>query len=106
MYKFFVFSPRDNNVIQAIIDAATQAGAGKVGNYSHCAFITEGMGTWLPLPGANPTVGKLGELATEDEVKIEMECAKDKMQDVVDAIKKVHPYDKIAIDAIAIARFE
>lgn len=106
MYKFFVFCPRDNEVIWKIIDAASKAGAGKVGNYTHCAFITEGAGTWLPLPDSNPTIGKIGELSKEEEVKIEMECPKEKMKEVFDAIRNVHPYDKISIDAVLIERFE
>jgi hypothetical protein len=106
MYKFFVFAPRDEKIIFEIIDAAAKAGAGAVGKYTHCAFITEGHGTWYPLPGAEPTVGKIGELSKEEEVKIEMECPKEKMQDVSEAIRKVHPYDKITIDAISIERFE
>lgn len=106
MYKFFVFCPRDEKVIELVISAAASAGAGTVGNYTHCSFIIEGKGTWKPEEGAKPTVGKIGQLSTEEEVKIEMECSKEKMSDIIEAIKKVHPYDKIAIDAISIDRFE
>lgn len=106
MYKFVVFCPRDEKVIEEIINAATEAGAGTVGNYTHCAFVTEGYGTWYPLPGAEPTVGKVGELSKEEEVKIEMECPKEKMQEVFEAVRKVHPYDKISLDAVIIERFE
>ena len=106
MYKFFIFAPRDPGIIAKIIDAATQAGAGTVGIYTHCAFVTEGYGTWLPLPGAKPTIGQVGNLSKEEEVKIEMECLKEKMLQVFEAIRKVHPYDKIAIDAVEITRFE
>lgn len=106
MYKFSIFCPRDEKVIFAIIDAATKAGAGTVGKYTHCAFVTEGYGTWYPLPGAEPTIGKVGELSKEEEVKIEMECPKEKMKEVFEAVRKVHPYDKIAIDAVAIEWFE
>jgi len=106
MYKFYIFSPNDEKIIQAIIDAATKAGAGIVGNYTHCAFITEGYGTWYPQPGAKPAIGKVGELSKEEEVKIEMECPKEKMQEVFKAVKKIHPYDKFTIDAVEVKRFE
>src|SRR3990167_1898692 len=106
MYKFFIFAPRDEKIIQSIIDAAAKAGAGVVGNYSHCTFVTEGYGTWYPLPGAKTSIGKVGELSKEKEVKIEMECPKEKMQEVVKAVIKVHPYDKFTIDAVEIERFE
>ena len=106
MYKFFVFSPRDEKVIYETIDTATKAGAGIVGRYTHCAFITAGHGTWHPLPDSKPTIGKVGELSKEEEVKIEMECPKEKMKEVFEAIRKVHPYDQISLDAVAIERFE
>ena len=106
MYKFVVYAPRYEKVIEAIITAAAEAGAGVIGNYSHCAFVSEGYGVWKPLLGANPTVGKVGELSKEEEIKIEMECSKEKMQEVFMAIKKVHPYEKIALDAVSFERFE
>ncbi len=106
MYKFFIFCPRDETIIQTIIDAATKAGAGTVGNYTHCAFITGGKGTWFPQPGATPAIGKVGKLSAEEEVKIEMECPKDKMKAVFEAVRAVHPYDKISLDAVEIERFE
>ncbi len=89
MYKFFIFAPRDPEVIAKIIDAASKAGAGTVGNYTHCAYITEGYGTWFPLPGTKPTIGQVGNLSKEEEVKIEMECPKDRMQEVFEL--KVDP---------------
>ena len=106
MLKFVVFAPRDKGVIQKIIDAASKAGAGVVGNYTHCAFITEGFGTWVPQEGARPNSGQIGQFSQEPEVKIEMECSRDKMEAVAAAIKKVHPYDQISIDAVEIVRFE
>lgn len=106
MYKFIVFAPNSSEIIFKIIDAASQAGAGKVGNYSHCAFVTAGEGTWIPLENSKPLVGQIGKFEKAQEVKIEMECQKSDMTTVLTAIKAVHPYDKIAIDAIEITRFE
>jgi hypothetical protein len=106
MYKFIIFAPKDKKIIQSIIHAATKAGAGIIGNYTHCSFVTEGYGTWFPLPGAKPSIGQVGELSIEEEVKIEMECPKEKMKEVFEAVKKVHPYDKFTIDAVEIKRFE
>ncbi|HSW96787.1 MAG TPA: hypothetical protein VLF89_03100 [Candidatus Saccharimonadales bacterium] len=106
MYKFFLYAPRDTEVITKIIDAASKAGAGTIGNYTHCAFVTEGYGTWLPREGSNPVIGKVGELSKEDEVRIEMECPKEKMQAIFEAVRKVHPYEKFAIDAVSMEIFE
>lgn len=106
MFKFFIFSPNDPEIIFKIIDAAASAGAGVVGNYSHCAFVTQGEGTWIPMEGSTPLIGEIGKFTKASEVKIEMECPKEKMQAVTDAVKLAHPYDKISLDAVEITRFE
>jgi hypothetical protein len=98
--KFFVFCPDDKEIVNKVIMAATLAGAGKIGNYSECAFITRGRGHWKSEEGAHPTIGKVGEVSEIDEVKIEMECPMEQARVVVDAIKKVHPYESVVIDFV------
>ena len=100
MYKFFVFAPRDPKIIRTIIDAAAKAGAGKIGKYNKCAFITEGIGTWEADKDAHPHLGEVGKLENIKEVKIEMQCSDDCVKEVLRAIKKVHPYEEIVIDVI------
>lgn len=106
MYKFFVFAPRDEKVIRSIIDAASAAGAGTIGKYKKCAFVMEGYGTWVADPDANPALGGIGKDEKIEEVKIEMECPDEVMQKVVDAIKKLHPYEEVVIDVFKMERFE
>lgn len=106
MYKFFVFAPRDEKVIREIIDAAAECGAGTIGKYKKCAFISEGYGTWLADNDANPHLGDVGKIEKIEEVKIEMQCSLETIQKVVQAIKKVHPYEEVVIDVIKMERFE
>lgn len=100
--KFFVFCPNDKEVIGKVIAAASSAGAGKIGNYSECAFITLGKGHWKSEEGANPHIGKVGEISEIEEVKIEMECMEEQASGVVESIKKVHPYESVVIDFVEI----
>lgn len=93
-YKVFVFAPDDEQVIKDIIQAASKAGAGVIGNYSQCASITKSKGNWLANENANPSIGKVGEITTIDEVKIEMRCPADKAKEVMVAIASVHPYEE------------
>lgn len=106
MYKFFVFAPRDEKVIRSIIDTASEAGAGTIGKYKKCVWIAEGRGSWIADKDANPAYGGTGKAEYVDEVKIEMECPDESMQNVVDAIKKVHPYEEVVIDVFRMERFE
>ncbi len=61
--------------------------------------------TWKAEEGAQPAIGGVGKTEKIDEVKIEMECPKEIMQQVVEAIKRVHPYEKIVIDAVPVEQF-
>lgn len=99
-YKFFVFAPKDDKVINSIINAASNAGAGDIGNYSHCAFIQEGKGNYIPEEGADLYIGKVGKISREDEVLIQMECSSDDVRKVSDAVKEVHPYEEVVIDFV------
>lgn len=86
--------------------AIGEAGGGKLGNYSYCAWITEGQGYFLPLEGADPAIGKIGKIEKVEEVKIEFICEESKVKQVIEAIKKVHPYEEVPIDVIQLMDFE
>ena len=98
MYKLFVTCPETHT--DKIIKAMAAAGAGVVGEYTHCAFITKGMGNYLPSDKANPYIGVPGKMSREPEDKVEMICPDDKLEDVIDAIRSVHPYETPTIDVI------
>lgn len=99
-YKLHIFCHDDPEVIERIIDAASKAGAGIMGNYTHCATVFKGEGQWYSLPNAHPNIGTPGTLSKEREVKIEMHCPKNKAKAVLAAIKRVHPYEEPAIEFI------
>ena len=79
-------------------EAMGRAGAGKMGNYSHCSFSVKGTGRFLPLEGANPAIGHRGVMETVAEERIEAVCAKDCLERVLEEIKRVHPYEQTVID--------
>lgn len=95
-YKLVTFVPVDS--VNKVADAIHKAGAGWIGNYSHCSFRTEGVGTFKPLEGSNPTIGSQGELERVDEMKIESVVAANRIEAVVDALRKAHPYEEPAFD--------
>ncbi|MEK7578039.1 MAG: hypothetical protein AAB492_05550 [Patescibacteria group bacterium] len=69
-YLFFVYCPDNQKVIKDIILVASSLGAGIYGNYSQCAFITHGEGTWKPKEGARPVEGKIGEITKTNVAKL------------------------------------
>lgn len=77
-----------------------------MGNYSHCAFVSEGRGYFMPLEGSHPTVGAIGRIEEVEELKIEFICGRDKAIEIIAAIKKVHPYEEPAIDVFELLELE
>lgn len=94
--KIVVFVPKDH--MEAVWKAMGDAGAGKIGNYSYCTFITKGVGKYLPEKGAKPFVGEVGKFEEVKEEKLEMVCPKEKAKKIIAAMKKAHPYDEVAFD--------
>ena len=94
--KIVVFVPESH--ADEVRKVMGDAGAGVIGNYSHCSFSSKGKGRFLPLTGANPTIGKVGEFEEVEEERIEMICSKDKVKEVISEMKKVHPYEEVAYD--------
>lgn len=94
--KIVVFVPLTHADI--VRKAMGDAGAGALGNYSHCTFSSKGIGMFKPLKGAHPNIGKVGKLETVKEERIETVCEKGKLKYVISAIKKVHPYEEVAMD--------
>lgn len=99
-YKIVVYVPEDH--ADKLREAIGNAGAGKIGNYSHCTFTLKGTGRFKPEEGANPTIGSIGKLEEVSEDRIETICSGDKLQDVLNAIREAHPYEEPATDVYPI----
>ncbi len=78
--------------------AIGEAGGGKVGKYSFCSFSVRGTGRFLPGDGAKPAIGKVGKIEEVEEEQIEINCDDVLVEDVVGAIRRVHPYEEPSID--------
>lgn len=96
MYKLVVYVPEQ--AANKVRDAITKAGAGFTGNYSHCTFNIDGMGTFKPCEGANPYIGEINELTKVNEVRVESIITDEIKEKVIKAMLKVHPYEEVAYD--------
>jgi dinuclear metal center YbgI/SA1388 family protein len=94
--KLVVFVPEDHH--QKVLEAVSEAGAGWIGNYSHCTFNVEGTGTFLPRESANPFIGRQGELETVKEIRLETVFAERIQKQVIEAMLAAHPYEEVAYD--------
>jgi len=99
--KLVFFVPADN--ADRVIDALSVAGAGQIGNYRRCAFLSLGKGTFEPEAGANPHIGEVGKREVVEEARVEMVLPNSRLWQVVAALKEAHPYEEPAFDLIPLA---
>ena len=96
LVKIAVFVPEAH--VESVSNAMATAGAGVIGNYSSCAFRVKGTGTFRGSEVAKPFVGKAQHLETVEEIRLEMIAPRAKSNEVIAAMKLVHPYEEVAYD--------
>jgi hypothetical protein len=94
--KLVVFVPRE--ALDSVREALFAAGAGRIGNYAHCSWYTEGTGTFLGGEGTSPTVGQAGREERTAELRLETVFPAERQDEVVEALRRVHPYEEPAFD--------
>lgn len=96
LYKLVVFVPKDHH--KRVLDAVLNAGAGAIGNYSHCSFNMEGYATFVPGEGTDPYIGEQGKMERAEEIRIETVVPQSIRNKVIQAMLKSHPYEEVAYD--------
>lgn len=102
LLKVVVFVPEA--AADDVAKAMAEAGAGHIGDYADCAFMTAGTGTFRPLEGSEPFVGTVGELERVAEMRIETVVEGPRLDRVLAAMIEAHPYEEVAYDVYALER--
>jgi dinuclear metal center YbgI/SA1388 family protein len=98
--KWVVYVPRENAA--AVQDAVFEAGAGHIGDYSHCSWSVSGIGQFLPHEGASPAVGSVGSVEKVAEDRFEVVAPARARGAVLAAMRAAHPYEEPAFDIFAL----
>ena len=99
--KLVVFVPAGHE--DRIRDALAEAGAGQIGDYSHCTFQLPGTGTFKPGEGTDPFIGSRNRLEKVEEIRMETILPAAKKREVVEALIEAHPYEEVAYDLYPLA---
>ncbi|WP_059171162.1 Nif3-like dinuclear metal center hexameric protein [Bacillus sp. FJAT-27445] len=94
--KIVVFVPHEQ--ADKVREALGHAGAGAIGDYSHCSYTSEGTGRFLPGEAANPFIRRQGSLEAVQEARIETILPERLVKRAITAMLKVHPYEEPAYD--------
>jgi dinuclear metal center YbgI/SA1388 family protein len=98
VWKLVTFVPESH--LADVRDAVCAAGAGGIGDYTHCTFSAPGTGTFLPLAGADPFSGKKFKLNEEPERRFETIFPTHALRAVLAALRNSHPYEEPAYDLL------
>jgi hypothetical protein len=96
MYKLVFFVPESH--VESVKSAVFAAGAGRIGDYEHCAWQVLGEGQFRPLQGSNPYIGSQNVLEKVSEYRVELVCADEHIAGAVAALRAAHPYEEPAFD--------
>ena len=100
MYKLIFYAPK--NACEKIKKSVFSTGAGRLGNYEQCSFEISGTGQFKPARGANPYLGKVGELERVEELKVEILCSEETIRPALKALHDSHPYEEPAWEVLAV----
>lgn len=100
--KLEIFIPETH--LAALQAALQEADAGHIGNYDCCLSYSPVTGCWRPLEGTAPYLGSVGEISSEPELKVEVTCHTERVDETVEAVKKIHPYEEPVINVIPLYR--
>lgn len=98
LFKVVTFVPAGD--VEKVAEAMFAAGAGSIGKYCRCSFRGEGTGTFMPLEGARPAIGKKDRFERVAEIKLESMVSGRDVGNVIRALKKSHPYETPAYDVL------
>lgn len=102
--KIIVTTPIEN--ADEIRQTLGDAGAGIIGNYSHCSISEKIVGTFMGNDSTNPYIGEKNKLEKVQEEKIEVQCDIKIAKEVLKKLRAVHPYEEPAIDIIPLINEE
>ena len=100
--KLEIFIPESH--LEALRQALRRVDAGHIGKYDSCLSYSRVTGCWRPLEGTHPYLGRIGAVSEETELKVEVTCLREKVDETLSAIRAVHPYEEPVINVIPLWR--
>lgn len=102
-YQLSFFVPESH--AEMVKTALFEKGAGQQGPYDCCAWQVLGQGQFRPLEDSDPYSGEVGQIEKASEYKVEMVCAPDIIETVIDELKRAHPYEEPAYSVVKLEEF-
>ena len=96
--KLEIFIPESH--LEILQETLREHDAGHIGKYDSCLSYSRVNSTWRPLKDSRPFIGSEGVVSCEEELKVEVTCRVSDLERIIEAVKRVHPYEEPVINAI------
>ena len=100
--KLEIFIPETH--LAVLWQALMEVDAGHIGSYDCSLSYSPVTGCWRPLAGTSPYLGRERQISSEPELKVEVTCRTERVDETIAAVKRVHPYEEPVINAIPLYR--
>ena len=97
-YKVATCIPK--RFLDPLMDEVTTSISPLYGGYDRCFSYWPVIGTWRPLEGSRPFLGKIGSIEIAEEYKVEFAVREEDLRAAVAEIRRIHPYEEPAIDIV------
>lgn len=101
--KLVTYVPK--NEAEKVREALFETGAGNIGNYDHCSFNNEGVGTFRGNEASNPVVGEKGKTHAEPETQLNLTFPAHLESKVLKTLFQSHPYEEVAYEIYTLDNF-
>ena len=100
--KLEIFIPESH--LDLLAQTLSAEDAGHIGRYDCCLSYSPVTGCFRPLEGTSPYIGVQGEICRTPEIKVEVTCPTERVDSIIAAIRRIHPYEEPVINAIPLYR--
>ncbi len=94
--KLVTYAPAE--IAPKIKEALFAVGAGSIGEYESCSFLSTGIGSFKGTDNANPVIGNKLEYVELEEIKIEVLFQKHLQNNVLQTLFSTHIYEEVAYE--------
>ena len=98
LYKLEIFVPPE--AFAPVRQALFSVDAGHIGNYDRCLSWSPVKSCWRPLEGTRPSLGQEGGLQEAEEIKVEVSCKGERLEETLRAVRAAHPYEEPVINVL------
>ncbi len=94
--KLVTYVPK--NEATKVREALFAVGAGSIGNYDHCSFNLDGMGSFRGNEDSNPSIGEKGSTHFEQETQLNITFPKHLQNVILKTLFENHSYEEVAYE--------